>query len=195
MAAVTTSWIRRISGAVLARSRAWLVASAVSLLAFSSSGSAQGTREYDLKAVFIFRFASFVEWPDSAFRSPDEPLVIGILGKDPFGGALEDVVRSETARNRPIQVRRFADIQDVRDCHILFVSRSEAGRVSQIVRALHGRPILLVSDIDRFPAEGGMIGFTTAESRVQLAINVASVRDAGLTVSSKLLRLARVIGG
>lgn len=165
------------------------------LLAAAPASPAQGTREYDLKAVFLFRFASFVEWPESAFRAPDDPLVIGVLGQDPFGASLDDVLRSETARNRPIVVRRFAQARDVSDCQILFISRSEGPRLGQVLHALHGRPILLVSDIDRFAGEGGMIAFNTAESRVQLTINMAAVRAAGLTVSSKLLRLARVIEG
>jgi hypothetical protein len=151
------------------------------------------TREYDLKAVFVFRFTSFVDWPVSP-SAPGAPFIIGILGQDPFGSTLDDVVRSERVKERRIEVRRFARVQDVGACDILFISRSEAPRLPQVLPVLKGRPVLTVSDIDHFASQGGMMELATTGSRIHLVVNLPALEEAGLVVSSKLLRLAKVVG-
>jgi hypothetical protein len=171
----------------------------LALIAFSLgvlvNVQAQQGREYDLKAVFLYRFLSFVEWPLAALPPETEPFVIGILGEDPFGVALRDIVNSDTVRNRRVEVRHLARVQDADTCHIVFVSRSEGLRISGIVRYLRDKPVLTVSDADRFAAQGGMIGFDTVGSKMQVVVNLPAVQSAKLSISSKLLRLARVIGG
>lgn len=148
--------------------------------------------EYQVKAVFLFNFAQFVDWPRAA--SPDSaPLVIGILGDDPFGRVLDGTVRGERLGTRPFAVRRFARVEDIGACDILFISRSEGSRVEPIVATLHDRTILTVSDISGFATRGGMIQFVTDKNRIRLRINVDAARAARLTISSKLLRLAEIV--
>jgi hypothetical protein len=145
-------------------------------------------REYQIKAVFLFNFAQFVEWPETAFADAHSPLVVAILGENPFGNALDETIHGERLNGRSLTVIRSTRVEDILTCHILFVSRSEAGRLDEILSALKGRSILTVSDIEGFSRQGGMIQFVTENNKVRLRINNDAARSAGLTISSKLLR-------
>jgi hypothetical protein len=151
------------------------------------------TPEYQLTAVVLFNFAQFVEWPPSAFPDRDAPLVIGILGDDPFGAYLDETVRGERVNDHPLVVKRFSRVEDIEACHILFVSDPGKGHLKPILDSLHGRSVLTVSDVERFPAKGGMIGFVTDQRRIRLRINLAAAKAADLTISSKLLRPAEIV--
>jgi hypothetical protein len=150
-------------------------------------------KEYQLKAVFLFNFAQFVDWPAEAFPDSATPLVIGILGNDPFGEVLDLTVRDERLRGRPFQVQRYRSVDEIKTCHILFISRSEGARPANIVAGLGQRPILTVSDADDFAQRGGMIRFVTDRNRIRLQLNLAATEAAHLTISSKLLRAAEII--
>lgn len=149
-------------------------------------------REHRVKAVFLFNFAQFVVWPDSAFSGPDDPLVLGILGNDPFDSYLDEVVRGEKVNNRPIEVKRFRKVEEAKGCHVLFVSPSEAQRMDAILKALKPTRVLTVGESEAFFRNGGMVNFATESGRIRLKINLEVVQGAGLSVSSKLLRLADV---
>jgi len=157
--------------------------------------AAQGVRasEYQVKAVFLFNFAQFVEWPAEAFPAADTPLVICVLGTDPFGDALDQTVRDERLGGRPFQVRRYQTVDEIRACHILFISRSEGARPEAILAGLKQRAILTVSDADDFAQRGGMIRFVTDRNRIRLQLNLAAMEAAHLTISSKLLRVAEIM--
>jgi hypothetical protein len=160
-----------------------------SALAFSAPAS-----EYQVKAVFLFNFSQFVAWPASAFGRGDSPIVICVLGRDPFGPDLDAVVSGEHVGARSLVVRRYQDVQEIKDCHILFIDRSQAPQLTQIVQALHGRSILTVSDIADATRSGVMIDLIKESDRIRLRINVAAAREGGLTLSSKLLRPAEIVG-
>jgi hypothetical protein len=155
---------------------------------------AEAPSEYQVKAVFVFNFSHFVEWPAPAFGSPNEPFVIGILGDDPFGSRLDDAVRGEQIDQHPLLVRRFRTIGDIGDCRILYIDRSELPKMEQILAALDHRSTLTVADADGSAPNGVMIQFMTENNRIRLRINVDSARAAGLTISSKLLRPAEIVG-
>ena len=104
--------------------------------------------EYQVKAVFLFNFAQFVDWPAEAFPRPDAPFVIGILGEDPFGAQLDDVVRGETVNKRPLVIERYRSVAEIRNCNILFIGGNEGGHLDEILMALKGRSILTVGDAD-----------------------------------------------
>jgi hypothetical protein len=165
-------------------------------VAFGSRSQASGeapAREYEIKAVFLFNFAQFVEWPPEAFHGAHDPLVIGILGDDPFGAYMDEAVRGETVNGRPFVIRRFKHRDEITECHILFISRSEQGHLDQVIGALKGRSILTVGDMDEFSRRGGMIHFITENKKVRLRINIDAARLAGLRISSKLLRPAEIV--
>nr|AIA11042.1 protein of unknown function (DUF4154) [uncultured bacterium] len=173
--------------------RALYALGAVSLL-LARPVAAQAVRASasDVQAVFLFNFAQFVEWPADAFATPDAPLVIGILGDDPFGKVLDQTVQSETVRGRPFQVRRFRRIGDINPCHILFIGRSEAGRLGEILAAVKDQPVLTVSNSNDFDAQGGIIRFIVEKSKIRLSIDLDAAQATRLTFSSKLLRSASV---
>jgi hypothetical protein len=150
--------------------------------------------EREIKATFLFNFAQFVEWPAASFADAQAPLVIGVLGNDPFDDVLDAVVRGEVIKNRPLMVTRFRRLEDVAACHILFVSSSEEPRYAHIAAALQGRAILTVGDSDGFARSGGMVRFITEKNHVRLRINLAVARAVGLTISSQLLRAAELVG-
>jgi hypothetical protein len=177
------AWLR-VLGAV-----AWAAMPAARGVAAQTSP----TSEYELKAVFLFNFAQFVEWPATAFPEPQAPLVIGVLGEDPFGPYLDATVQGEAVNEHPLVVHRFHRVEDITTCHILFVSRPEQGRVEKILAALKGRGILTVGDIEGFAGRGGMISFVTDHNRIRLRINLDAARADDLTISSKLLRPAEIV--
>jgi hypothetical protein len=146
--------------------------------------------EYQVKAVFLFNFAQFVSWPST--QPSDAPLVIGIVGDDPFNSYLDETVRGEKVNNRLLTTQRFRRGRDPRNCNILFISQSERDRAAQIVSSLKGRSVLTVSDIEGFADLGGMIELFTEKNKIHLRINLEAVKAANLKVSSKLLRVAEV---
>lgn len=175
---------------------AWsrLALAAFFFLAVGAVVNAAPTREYQVKAVFLFNFAQFVEWPATAFEGPDAPLVIGVVGNDPFDGALDEAVRGERVQGRSIVVTRFRRAQDVQKCHVLFVASSESGRVREIFDQVRDWNVLTVGDSDGFAMSGGIIRFLSNQGRIRLRINLDSARAAHLRLSSKLLRPAEIVG-
>ena len=163
------------------------------LLALCAAGPAvgQASREYSVKAAFLYNFATFVEWP-APLPPAGAPFVIGVLGDDPFGATLDEIVAGERVAGHPMVVRRFSRAEDVHSCQILFISASESHRLPEILRRFEGQPVLTVSDLPGFAGAGGGIQFIT-DTRVGIIIDPAALRAAGLGVSSKLLRLARVV--
>jgi hypothetical protein len=150
--------------------------------------------EYEVKAVFLFNFSQFVSWPSAAFDKANAPMIIAVLGTDPFGHELDAVVEGEHVGTHPLVVRRFHDVSEIKDCHILFIDRSESAQLAKIVQALRGRSILTVSDIDNATRAGVMVDLVKQSDRIRLRINVAEARADGLTISSQLLRPAEIVG-
>jgi len=144
--------------------------------------------EYQVKAVFLFNFAQFVDWPARAFAKNDAPLVIGILGDDPFGPYLDDLVKGEKVGARPLVVRRVQRPEEIMESHILFVSRSVASNLPRILGQLKGHSILTVSDVDNFNRLGGIVRLATEAGKIRLKISVEAAKAADLTISSKILR-------
>jgi hypothetical protein len=174
----------------------WLTLGVVLFAGAATAGAQSGTPvEYRLKAVFLFNFAQFVEWPAEAFPDAGAPLVIGVIGDDPFGPVLDEAVKDEKIGGRPLAIRRFKPADDLTTCHILFISRSEEGHLEQIVARLQGRSILTVSDSDGSAQRGVMIRFFTENRKIRLKINLEAARAARLVLSSKLLRPAEIVTG
>ena len=149
------------------------------------------TREYQIKAAFLFNFTQFVEWPSSAFSSPNAPLVIGVLGKDPFAGYIEETVSGENVNGHPLIVQHYSSTEDIKTCHVLFINQAE-NKQAQYIADLKGRSILTVSDTPDFLKQNGMIRFYTKNNKIQLQINLDATKTSKLTISSKLLRLAEI---
>jgi hypothetical protein len=174
---------------------ALLRVTAALLLVCAARLGAQGARasEAQVKAVFLFNFAQFVGWPPTAFPDTASPLVIGILGDDPFEGFLDQTVRGEHVRGRAFQVQRYHSVDEIKTCHVLFIGTPAGARLDDVLANLRSKPILTVSDDARFAERGGMVRLVTDHSRIRLQINVDAAQAASLTISSKLLRVAEIV--
>lgn len=154
---------------------------------------AQESKEYELKAAFLFNFAQFVKWPSDSFTAADAPFYIGILGDDPFGGALEETVQGETIDNHKLRVVRGRSFDEVKDCQMIFVCKSEENHLGEILSDLDSKPILAVSEIGSFARDGGTIDFYLQDGKVRFEINPESAQRRGLKISSQLLTLGKLV--
>jgi hypothetical protein len=149
--------------------------------------------ESQVKAVFVLNFAKLTQWPAGAHRD-NEPFTIAILGRIPSAAFMATLTTQQIYGLRP-QVRHIKSAAEARGSHLVYISPSERQRVSAILRELRQQNILTVSDIDGFCEAGGMIGLVPIQNRLGFEINLGAVRQAQLTVSSQLLKLARTIHG
>jgi hypothetical protein len=148
--------------------------------------------EYQLKAAFLYRLPSFVEWPNSSWPAPGKPFYACVLGPDPFGAYL-DYFDGKSVRDRRFTVRRLAKLEEGNGCHLLFVSRDEEADLNSVLPELRGRCVLTVGEGREFAVRGGIVGFVVAKQRVGLAVNLEASREAGLEISSKLLDVASIV--
>lgn len=146
--------------------------------------------EYQLKAAFLFNFAKFVEWPAESFPEEKSPILIGVLGENPFGGELERTIRDKTVNGRALQLKEYRSPADAKACHILFISSSEKKRLPEIFESLRGTSVLTVGETDNFTESGGIISFVREGNKIRFQINDQAARSARLKISSKLLNLA-----
>ena len=147
--------------------------------------------EYELKAEFLSRFATFIEWP----QTPESrPFTIGVIGHNPFNGYL-DKIAARRIKNRPVSIRTITDLSQLDGCDIVFICASEKSRLASILAHTESRPILTVADSNGFAADGVLINFYTSGDTVRFEINESAVDKSGLKVSSKLFKLAKVIEG
>lgn len=149
--------------------------------------------EYEVKAVFLLNFSNYSEWPAEAFASADAPFTFGVLGDCPFGTKLEAALKGEKVKGREIKIRRARKVEELKDCQVVFVGRSEKARVEAVIAALRGKPVLTVSDLEDFCRACGIACFTTEDNRVRFQINAAAARAGGLKISSQLLALAKLV--
>lgn len=148
--------------------------------------------EYEIKAVFLYQFGKFVEWPASS-AGGGEPFTICVLGEDPFGIVLDETIRGQAILGRVLVAKRIVAIKDAGTCRILFISPSEDSRLPEILGALERKSVLTVGEGSQFTRRGGMINFKIEENRVRFAINLAATERAGLKVSSQLLKVASIV--
>jgi hypothetical protein len=161
-------------------------------LALMGSGVARGADadEYEVKAAYLYRFLPFVTWPEEARIAAGQPIVVGIVGEDPFGTRLEDALRGKDIEGHPIVLKHFRSFSDYQPSAVVFVARSEQKQYAMILSRLEGQPVLVVGEGEEFCRAGGSIGFLMVSNKVRFAIRQDAIRQAGLQVSSKLMALA-----
>lgn len=167
----------------------------VLLLTFTSTTlstqvRAQPSDEYEVKAAFLYNFVKFVEWPPEAFHDRDAPIIIGVVGDDPFGSKIDQVINGKFANGRRMILKRFHNMKALTYCHMIFICSSERNNLRQILTAT-GAGVLTVGESDQFTQSGGIINFTIVESKVRFEINQRAAERAGLKISAKLLILGR----
>lgn len=162
------------------------------VISYPASATEPNSREYLLKAAFIFNIAKFVEWPPGSFDNEKAPLVFYVLGKDPFGYTIS-TIEGKIVQGRILVVKRTEKLDDLRACQMVFVSSSEMNRLPQVFQLLKDARVLTIGDMPNFAQNGGMINLVTAENKISMEINVAEAEKAKLQISSKLLKLARIV--
>lgn len=162
----------------------------VALVAPSPAPAATG--EYEVKAAFLLHFAKLVEWPDSALRAGDA-ITIGVFVDDPFEGRLSAAIKGESAAGRPLRAARVHSIEGARRCQLLFIPASQSGRIEELRSRLGRAPVLVVGETDGFAARGGAINLYEEGGRIRFEVNRRAATRSGLKLSSRLLRLARLV--
>lgn len=170
-----------------------LISVCLSVPTSAQSTSAAAPSEYLIKAGFTYNFAKLMQWPDRAFTQPDSPIVIGILGTDPFGNTLRDVLAGKNANGRSFVIKRLKFGAEFKDCNILFVSASETAHLDEIFRAARGLPILTIGETPSFARRGGIINFVIEEDKIRFEVNVEAAKQADIAISSRLLTLAKIV--
>jgi hypothetical protein len=149
--------------------------------------------EYLIKAGFTYNFAKLMDWPASTFPQPDSPIVIGILGNDPFGSTLESVLAGKKVNERSFVIKHLKWGTDIKGCNILYVSTSEASHLDEIFHLLKGLPILTIGQMPGFARRGGIVNFVIENDKVRFEVNVEAAKQADISISSRLLTLAKIV--
>ncbi len=158
-----------------------------------AAGQGDSTGEYELKAAMLYNLTRFIEWPPPANADPQAPILLCILGRDPFGSSLTSIVSKQIVNGRPVLIRHPQNDKELRGCHVLYISSSERKTIAQVFSTLKGSGVLTVGEMTQFAAHGGMIQFSLEDQQVRFSINLDAVSRAGLKISSRLLLLARIV--
>jgi len=150
--------------------------------------------EADLKALFLFNFAKYVEWPDTAYADANAPIRIGVIGDKKVTASLKAVIYGEMIGTRPLEILEVDSEQDIGMFHILFVAGSE-NRSHNILDSVKTKTVLTVGESEQFAESGGVIIFTKKENKIHFQVNLSAARQAKLQISSKLLSLADSVHG
>ena len=162
----------------------------------AQSVDSSASAEYLIKAGFIYNFAQLVQWPPAAFPQADSPIVIGILGTDPFGPVIDRVFQDKKLDGRSLVIKRLKwskELKDLKDCDILFVSSSEKEHLDDVIRMVKWLPVLTIGDTPGFATRGVIINLTLEGNRVRFEVNIEAAKQANLNISSRLLALARIV--
>ena len=175
---------------------AWLIVFSCVAVVFGAASHARGeafNNEYKLKAAYLYKFGTYIEWPEGVFRDDASPFVIGILGPDSVGAGLRKIAKVKTIDGRKIEVRNYEQAEKVQGCHILFMSRALESEAQQAaVKLLSKRNILLVGETPDFLKQGGVINFVIQTNRIQIHISKAAYERENLEISAQLLRIAKL---
>ena len=148
---------------------------------------------YDVKAAYVYNFAKFVDWPVDVFPDDSSPVRIGIFGNTDFADVLKETVKGKTAYGRQLEIIAVTDDTQMAELHILYFTHETDDRYAELLDTLQGQSLLTIGECDRFAVAGGIINLFTEDNKVRFEINPAAARRAGLTISSHLLKLARIV--
>jgi hypothetical protein len=169
-----------------------LIAFMILIPGFHSNAETQSAREYQIKAAFLYNFAKFIQWPEKPGVGDESTFNLCVLGKDPFGETL-DSLEGTRINGRKVSIKRLSTLEEVENCQIIFVCRSEQNQLNQIIARLEGENVLTVGDMEDFARRGGVISFMMIDRKVRFDVNIDAAERAGLHISSKLLKLANFV--
>lgn len=160
------------------------------MAAWPASNGVAFTAESELKAAFVYRFATFVSWPSEAFRTSADGFVACVLGDERLGRDLKGALEGKEIGGRPARVRSFGVPGDLSGCHLLYVDGSFGGRSADVLAAVRDRSVLTVGEPSEFLEQGGVIQLVTEGSKLRFEVSRDAAQRAGLQISSRLLQLA-----
>ena len=179
------------------------------ILFFSrTQGTPEVSREYQIKGAFLYNFIKFVDWPEEKMANENNPIIVGIIGNDPFGDTFEPL-KNKLAKQKRVEIKRFKcfeelevnsnetksnpskSLEDLKKCYMLFISSSEKKDLKKIIKCLKSSCVLTVGDMNGFLEAGGTINFIIIENKVRFEINLAAANGCNIKIRSKLLSLAK----
>lgn len=155
-----------------------------------SAADSPASKEYQIKAAFIYNFTKFVDWPAAAFPDKGTPIVIGVLGTNPFGGELNAAVEGRRVNGRELIVRPVSTAAEIEAVHVLYIGSSESARVPELLRSIRSKAVLTVGEKESFSRDGGVVSFLLEGDKVRFSINMDAAEAAGIKVSAQLQKLA-----
>lgn len=167
----------------------WIVAGA----SLAAGAQRDVSKEYEIKAAFLYNFTKFVEWRGEQFASPAEAITIAVCGPNPFGDELQKIVKGRQVNGREIVVKFAAAPQDVLDAELVFVGALGGERMKETVQMLNAAGIVTVGETDEFTRAGGMIVFVLEGDKVRFEIDVGEAERRGLKISAQLQKLAKTV--
>jgi hypothetical protein len=177
-----------------------ILALALFSAADTAKADSENSQEYQVKAAFLYNFINFVDWPKEKVTDSNNLIIIGIIGRDPFGQAFAPLKNKQT-KGKKVLINRFISLEEsklssdqaeaVRKCYLLFVCRSEKEQLKEIINLVQGHSVLIVGDMNGFLESGGMINFMIEDKRVCFEICNTAAKQTKLNFRSKLLRLAK----
>lgn len=178
--------------------RSWVAATSACLLALAGLAAVQASASdspsaNDVQAAYLFNFVRFVEWPDDSFSDAAAPVKICVLGDAGFTRVARDSISGRSVGDRQVVVEATESVLGSRGCHILYVDASRRGDESEVLATFGKRSVLTVSDTDGFAKRGGVANFVTVDDKIRFVINKKAADQAGLKISSRLLRIAQVV--
>lgn len=192
VAQTSTRWLigpGRCSLLLLLFAAAWVVVHSADVQAQPAP-----SKEYQVKAACLLNFVQFIQWPASAFPDAKTPISVGVLGDDPFGRVLEQTFEDESIDGRKLLIKRATHVDELKACHLIFISKSEKERLSGILESLNAVSVVTVGEVDEFVQRGGIIKFYLEENKVRFEINVSAAERKALKISSQLLKRAKIAG-
>lgn len=154
---------------------------------------ARAQSEDQIKAAFLFNFLRYVEWPEAAFAGPDDAVKICLAGSGNFADVVSLTVSGKSVENRPVEVNTLSGLSRASSCHILYVGKGSEFAPAKVASSVLGSSVFTVADREGFATGGGIANFIRTDNKVRFEINPSAAKKAGLKVSSRLLRLAKVV--
>ena len=176
--------------ALLRRWAGWALAAAAVGLPAAAPAQAPAVTEQEVKSAYLFKFLPYVEWPPGTFAAPDAPIVVGVLGSDAIAAELQGLVEGRRVQGHPVQVRSLHPGEPLGGLQAVFVGRAEEERLPGIARALHGRPVLIVSESQDGLDRGSTVNFLVSGGRVRFEVSLEGAARSGLRISSRMLSVA-----
>jgi hypothetical protein len=163
-------------------------------VAREAAAQAAPSKEYQIKAACLLNFIQFIEWPAGSFAQAEAPIVVGVLGEDPFGEVLDYTFRDESVQGRRLVIKRSRQVEELKSCQLVFVCKSEKQRLAEVLAQLGDASVVTVGEVDEFARAGGIVNFYIESAKIRFEVNAETAQRKGLKIGSQLLKRARIVG-